>query len=77
GRYLVDSVATAGASSSLVIRTSDGRLVKELVKADPKVFDRLGVRAPELVTAKAADGTTDLYGVLFKPTDFDPNKRYP
>jgi dipeptidyl aminopeptidase/acylaminoacyl peptidase len=37
----------------------------------------LGLQEPELVKLKAADGKTDVYGILFKPADFDPNKKYP
>lgn len=77
GRFLVDSVATAEASSGLVIRNRNGKLVRQLIQPDAGVFDRLGLRAPELVTVKAADKVTDLYGVIFKPRDFDPAKRYP
>ena len=38
---------------------------------------QLGLTAPELLTLKAADGTTEVNGLLFKPADFDPAKRYP
>ena len=37
----------------------------------------LGLQEPELVKLKAADGKTDVYDILFKPADFDPNKKYP
>ena len=36
-----------------------------------------GYKFPETFTVKAADGVTDLYGVMYKPFDFDPNKKYP
>ena len=77
GRYIVDSYVTAKASPGLVVRDSAGRLIKELIKPDPGVFARVGVAAPEIIKVKAADGATDLYGVLYRPTDFDPSKRYP
>ena len=38
---------------------------------------RLGLMPPEFLTIKAADGVTDLYGLLYKPRDFDPSRRYP
>jgi len=36
-----------------------------------------GYRKPEIISVKAADGMTDLYGVMWKPADFDPDKKYP
>lgn len=77
GRYIVDSFVTAKASAGLVIRDSNGRLVREITKPDPTIFARLGVTAPEVVEVKAADGVTDLLGVIYRPSDFDPSKRYP
>jgi len=77
GRYIVDSYVTARASPGLVIRDSNGRLVRELIRPDADVFKRVGVSPPEIVKVKAADGVTDLFGVLYKPSDFDPSKRYP
>jgi len=54
--------------------TSDGQLAT-LAEAD---VSGMGERPmPEMFTFKAADGKTDLYGVLFKPADFDPGKEYP
>lgn len=77
GRYFVDSFSTAKASAALVIRDAQGRLVRELAKPEDGVFARLGVGAPEIVKVKAADGVTDLYGTIYKPSHFDPAKRYP
>jgi dipeptidyl aminopeptidase/acylaminoacyl peptidase len=59
------------------LRRIDGSLVAELERADVSALDALGWQPPEEVTAKAADGKTDLYGMLYKPVGFDPARRYP
>lgn len=59
------------------LRAADGRLIAELERADLADFSAQGFGLPERFTVKAADGTTDLYGVLYKPSDFDPAHRYP
>jgi dienelactone hydrolase len=58
-------------------RTTDGKLVMELEKADISAYLALGVRLPEVFVAKARDGKTDIWGVVCRPRHFDPNKRYP
>lgn len=58
-------------------RTADNKLVMELEKADISAYLALGVRLPEVFVAKARDGVTDIWGVVCRPRNFDPNKRYP
>ncbi|PTL81583.1 DPP IV N-terminal domain-containing protein [Vitiosangium sp. GDMCC 1.1324] len=48
-----------------------------LTTADASEAEALGYTPPEALTVKAADGVTPLYGVLYKPRDFDPARRYP
>jgi dipeptidyl-peptidase-4 len=55
----------------------DGKPVSELASSDTAKFDALGLKRVEVFTFKAADGATDLYGVLHFPSQFDPAKRYP
>ncbi len=52
-------------------------LVATLASAEQDPWGKAGVPKPEFLTVKAADGVTDLYGVLWKPSDFDPSKKYP
>ena len=54
-----------------------GKVVAELAKSDLTKFDQLGLKKTELFTFKAADGTTDLFGILHFPSNFDPAKKYP
>ena len=58
-------------------RSSDGSLLGELERADGKALLAAGWKPPKRLTAKGRDGTTDIYGVLFGPTNFDPHKTYP
>ena len=46
-------------------------------KADLQPVYEMGWKAPERFKVKAADGVTDLYGVMWKPADFDSTKVYP
>src|SRR3546814_6073404 len=56
---------------------ADGRLVAEIARADLTRLKASGWVPPSVFTVKARDGSTDLYGQMFKPSDFDPAKQYP
>ena len=78
GRYFVDNMSLINVPTRSVLRrSSDGRIVKELGRADITAFTAAGYRLPEPFQALAADGKTPIYGAIFKPADFDPGKRYP
>ncbi len=58
-------------------RASDGRLMCELERADISALESLGWRPPEIFQAKARDGKTDIWGVVYRPSHLDVSKRYP
>jgi dipeptidyl aminopeptidase/acylaminoacyl peptidase len=58
-------------------RTSDGKLVCKLEAAVMEPLRATGWQVPERFMAKGRDGKTDIYGVIFRPTTFDPKKQYP
>jgi dipeptidyl aminopeptidase/acylaminoacyl peptidase len=58
-------------------RTSDQSLVMTLEKADITDLLVTGWKMPEVFTAKGRDGTTDIWGIIIRPTNFDPAKKYP
>jgi len=60
-----------------VRRTSDGALVAELGRADDGAMRAAGWRAPKRFKAKGRDGVTDIWGLAYFPTDFDPSRSYP
>ncbi|WP_276484198.1 S9 family peptidase [Paraflavitalea pollutisoli] len=77
-KYFVDTYSSpAVAPVTTLNRTADGKPVMELEKADISGYLALGVPLPEVFVAKARDGKTDIWGVVCRPRNFDPNKRYP
>ncbi len=62
---------------AMELRRADGKLLQTLSKDNVNGLKELKWRPPEEFVVKAADGKTDLYGVLYTPYDFDPNKKYP
>ncbi|QDH80374.1 prolyl oligopeptidase family serine peptidase [Echinicola soli] len=77
-RYFVDNYSRQDLGPVSVLKSlSTGKVVLELEKADIHTIERAGWKAPEIFTAKGRDGTTDIWGLIIKPTNFDPNKSYP
>jgi dipeptidyl aminopeptidase/acylaminoacyl peptidase len=58
-------------------RTSDRSVVMTLEKADASALLASGWKTPEVFPAKGRDGTTDIWGVIIRPTNFDPSRKYP
>ena len=58
-------------------RVSDGKLVCKLEQADISELIEQGWKAPEVFVAKGRDGTTDIWGIICRPADLDPTKKYP
>ena len=76
-RYLVDSYSTVSQEPVNVVRNRNGTVIMTLEKPDLQPVYEMGWKAPERFKVKAADGVTDLYGVMWKPADFDSTKVYP
>ncbi|GGJ49266.1 S9 family peptidase [Butyricimonas paravirosa] len=76
-RYFVDTYSRVDMEPKIVLKNNQGKVIMELAKPDTRRLKELGWRAPERFTVKAADGLTDIYGIMWKPADFDPNKKYP
>ncbi len=77
GKYLVDKYSRVDKEPVSVLRNMNGKKLMELDKADLSLLYETGWKKPERIKVKAADGVTDLYGVMYKPFNFDPNKKYP
>lgn len=75
-KYFVDQHSSVDRPPSTELRKTDGTLLQVLSRANTEGLKDLQWSAPEEFVAKAADQKTDLYGVLYKPFDFDPNKKY-
>lgn len=76
-RYFVDSYSTVSQEPVNVVRNRNGKVIMTLEKPDLQPVYEMGWKAPERFKVKAADGVTDLYGVMWKPADFDSTKVYP
>lgn len=78
GRHFVDSYSRVDRPPVTVLRAAgDGRILRVLEEADVGPLLESGWQYPETFTVKGRDGVTDLYGLLFKPSDFDPSRQYP
>jgi dipeptidyl aminopeptidase/acylaminoacyl peptidase len=77
GRYFVDSYSKPDVAPVIVLRDADGKIVMPLERADISRLEAAGWKPPMPFTVKARDGKTDLYGLMFRPTNFDATKRYP
>ena len=60
-----------------VLYDDSGNILAELAVSDLSEMEQMDLPMPEMIRFKAADGQTDLFGSLHKPSDFDPDKRYP
>jgi dipeptidyl aminopeptidase/acylaminoacyl peptidase len=77
-RYFVETYSRVNmAPQAALFDAVTGRKILDLGEADFSKLQEAGYRFPEPYTVKAADGVTDLYGVMYKPFDFDSTRRYP
>jgi dipeptidyl-peptidase 4 len=75
--YFIDSASTVDTPPVTTVRGWSGRVLVELERADITKLTATGWTPPERFRVKAADGVTDIYGVLYRPRGFDPARRYP
>lgn len=77
-KYLVDIYSKVDQAPVAVVRSAaDGKIVMPLEKADIAQLTANGWKAPEVFTAKGRDGKTDMWGIIYRPSNFDPAKKYP
>ncbi|RAP58117.1 S9 family peptidase [Oleiagrimonas sp. MCCC 1A03011] len=78
GTYFVDRYSTPTTPPVTVLRSSaDGHVIATIAKTDISRLKAAGWVPPVPFTVKARDGKTTLYGMMFKPANFDPHKKYP
>ncbi len=77
GRFFVDTYSTPDTPPVTVLRQSDGKVLATIEKADDSKLLEAGWKPPQLITVKARDGATDLYGLMYLPTHLDPHNKYP
>jgi dipeptidyl-peptidase-4 len=76
-RFFIDNFSRVDAAPKSELRDASGNLLVELEATDVTALLAAGFKYPEPFKVKADDGVTDLYGVMYKPFDFDPNAQYP
>jgi dipeptidyl aminopeptidase/acylaminoacyl peptidase len=77
GKFYSDMYSTALEPGKAAIHAIEGKIAVDLPSEDISKLKASGWVPPTPITVKARDGKTDLYGFLFKPTNFDPKKKYP
>jgi dipeptidyl-peptidase 4 len=77
GLHFIDTAQTHDVPATTRLIDAEGKVLAELAVSDLTKFDQLGLKRVELFTFKAADGSADLYGLLHKPSAFDPTRKYP
>jgi dipeptidyl-peptidase-4 len=77
GRFLVDTWSRVDQPPVTVLRNADGAQICDLEHADVSQLLATGWRPPQRFVAKGRDGTTDIYGILYQPSNFDPARHYP
>ena len=77
-KHVVDTYSRVDLPPITVLRRlRDGKILFQLEQADIGDLLTTGWKYPEVFTVKARDGKTDLFGAIFRPSNFDPNKKYP
>jgi dipeptidyl aminopeptidase/acylaminoacyl peptidase len=76
-KYFVDNGSRVNTAPEATLVDANGSAVMPLEKVDLARAVEAGFKFPEPFKVKADDGITEIYGVMYKPFDFDPNKKYP
>ena len=76
-KYFVNNYSRVDCTPKTALYDNTGRKIMDLEEADLSQLFARGYKFPEIFTVKAGDGITDLYGVMYKPFDFDSTKLYP
>lgn len=75
--FFIDNYSRVNTVPKSVLYNADGKKIMDLETADFSSLFASGYKFPEIFKAKADDGITDIYGVMYKPFDFDSTKKYP
>ena len=77
GSFIVDNYSRIDSKPLIIARESNGKLIDTVMVPNIQPLLDYGWNFPEQFKIKAADDETDLYGIMWKPDNFDPNKNYP
>ncbi|MCK7554694.1 DPP IV N-terminal domain-containing protein [Chitinophaga sedimenti] len=77
GKYMVDTYSRIDMPPRVVARSTEGKVIMDVWVPDVSRLYRYGWKHPEMFKIKAADGVTDIYGLMWKPFNFDATRKYP
>ena len=77
GSFFVDNVSRVDQAPKSILKKSGGQTLRVLESANIEKLLATGWKWPEPFCVKARDGKTDIYGVIFRPSNFDPSRKYP
>lgn len=78
GKYFVDTYSTLQSPPVTVVRSAvDGRVIRKIEEADISRLKEVGWKPVQLFSVKARDNVTDIYGLLYLPSNLDSTKKYP
>lgn len=77
GKYFTDTYSQPASPQVTVVRTRKGKIIMQLETADVSRLNNNGWKLPQDLVVKSADGTQNLYGLLFTPGNLDSAKKYP
>jgi len=77
-RFLTDNYSCVDKPPTFVLRdAADGKVLMTIEQSDISELMKTGWKMPEVFSAKGRDGKTDIWGIIYRPTNFDPVKKYP
>ena len=77
GGCFIDNYSTLDQAPMILLRAADGSIIGELERTDISALEATGWQKPERFKAKARDGSSDIYGVIFRPSDLNAEAQYP
>ncbi len=77
GKFFVDNFSKPDVPTTSVLRDETGKVVLQLENMDISRLTAAGWKPPMPITVKDRGGVNDLYGLLYRPSNFDPSKKYP
>ncbi|HEV7378250.1 MAG TPA: DPP IV N-terminal domain-containing protein [Dyadobacter sp.] len=77
-QFFVDTYSRVDLPPVTNLRSAaDGKIIQEIEKADISALTKIGWKAPEVFVSKARDNETDIYGIIVRPMNYNPKKKYP
>ncbi len=76
-KFIVDTYSQPNVPGITILRDNEGKKIEELGRTDISRLQARGWKAPDVVKLLAADGKTDIYGLVFTPTKIEAGKKYP